>query len=57
MDLSMFTESPGQGDAVISALRDAAGGMRGRELKKYGVKAGGLSLLMAYVIEAIQQEY
>jgi hypothetical protein len=57
MDLSMFTGYPEQGDAVISALKDAAGGMRGREVKKYGVKAGGLSLLMAYVIEAIQEEY
>lgn len=30
--------------------------MRGRERRKYGIESGGLSLLMAYVLEALQQE-
>src|ERR1043166_895077 len=44
-DLTMFTHvQEDKGKAVIAALRDAAGGMRGREHKKYGVEARGLSL-------------
>jgi len=60
MDLSMFTGFPENGNkhgkTVLVALRDAASGIRGRERRKYGVEAGGLSLLMAFVLEAIQQE-
>jgi hypothetical protein len=60
MDLSMFDPAIGptnQGPALIRALRDAADGMRGRERRKYGVESGGLSLLLAFVLEAVQQEY
>lgn len=59
LDVGIFTEFPdtGQGPAVVRALRDAAEGMRHRERRKYGVDEGGLSLLLAYVLEAIQQEY
>ena len=58
MDLTMFTHSrEDKGKAVIDALLDAAGGMRGREQEKYLVEASGLSLLLAYVLEAIQSEY
>lgn len=31
--------------------------MEGREKRKYGVQSSGLSLLMAYILEAVQQEY
>lgn len=58
MDLSLLDKAdPAKGDAVIAALKDAAEGMRSRETRKYGVDASGLALLMAYTLEAIQQEY
>lgn len=57
IDLALFTDSdPNLGNAVIAALQEAAAGMRGRE-EKYGLQANGLSLLIAYVFEAIQQGY
>jgi hypothetical protein len=55
LDMSLFTGTD-QGDATIAALRDAAAGMRGRE-STYGFRSGGLSLLMAFTIEAIQKDY
>jgi len=62
LDLSPFLEpneeaNLEQRDGLLNALSDAASGMRGREKRKYGVKSSGLSLLMACVLEAIQQEY
>ncbi|HYW21173.1 MAG TPA: hypothetical protein VE956_18120 [Nodularia sp. (in: cyanobacteria)] len=62
LDISLFLESNEkahleQRNGVLNALSDAASGMKGRERKKYGVESSGLSLLMAYILEAIQQEY
>jgi hypothetical protein len=58
MDLTMFTHvDKDKGAKVIQALLDAASGMRERERKKYGVEKSGLAILLAYVLEAIQQEY
>jgi hypothetical protein len=62
LDLSLFLECNEesyleQRNGILNALSDAASGMEGREIKKYGVKSSGLSLLMAYVLEAIQQKY
>ena len=56
MDVGWWTGTP-NGPAIIAAVRDAAAGMREREEKKYGVAKGGLSLLLAYVLEAVQQNY
>lgn len=42
-------------DAVQHVLRDVAGYLRGSERKKLGVVDGGLALLMALVLEAVQQ--
>ena len=65
MDTSRFPDSgaveptdslAGDRKAVLVALSDAAQGMEGREERKYGIKESGLSLLMAYTIEAIQQK-
>lgn len=60
MDLAMFADKyscqyPGLKEGTLKALYDAAAGMEGREKRKYGVVKSGLSLLMAYVLEAIQQ--
>jgi hypothetical protein len=62
LDVSLFLErnegfSLEQRDGLLNALSDAASGMEGRENEKYGVESSGLSLLMAYILEAIQQEY
>ena len=46
-----------RGVEVLGALRDAENGMRGRESRKYGIERGGLSLLLTYVLEAMQQGY
>jgi len=32
-------------------------GQEGRERRKFGIKQNGLALVLAYVLEAIQQEY
>ena len=61
LDLSPYAlenadDFAGYREAMLAALADAAGGMEGRESRKYGVKKSGLSLLMAYILEAIQQE-
>lgn len=56
MDLSSFSEEfANRGPNTIEALNYAAPGTKGDEQKTYGVKSNGLSLLMAYTLEAIQQ--
>lgn len=62
LDIGLFLErneepSLKQRDGLLNALSDAASGMEGRERRKYGVQSSGLSLLMAYILEAVQQEY
>jgi hypothetical protein len=62
LDLSLLLErnegtSLEQRDGLLNALSDAASGMEGQETRKYGIESSGLSLLMAYILEAIQQEY
>jgi hypothetical protein len=61
LDLSLFLRSNNedhlkQRDGLLNALSDAASGMEGSE-DKYGLKSSGLSLLMAYILEAVQQQY
>lgn len=62
LDISLFLEVNQQTyfeqrNGILNALSDAASGMKGRERRKYGVESSGLSLLMAYILEAIQQKY
>ena len=62
LDISLFLESKEgnyleQRDGLLNSLSDAASGMKGSESRKYGLESSGLSLLMAYILEAIQQEY
>lgn len=61
LDVGLFKgfspEGDTQGDRVVQAIRDAAEGMRGRERRKYGIESNGLAMLLAYVLEAVQQEY
>ena len=56
IDVSLFAGEKAAGELMIGALRDAARGMRGRE-ENYGVEKNGVALLLAYVLEAIQNDY
>lgn len=56
MDVSAF-EGTETGELVLNAIIDAEAGMRDRERRKYGVEKSGLHLLLAYVLEAVQQHY
>lgn len=58
MDLGMFTmESKShQGQKLIAALKELDESFEGRERRKLGIEKGGLSLLVAYVIEGMQQK-
>ena len=42
---------------VEQALGDAASALRGREIRKSGVGENALCLVMAFVLEAIQQQH
>jgi hypothetical protein len=52
-DFGLFSVSKEQREGVLEALRMAAGGMK-RSERKYGIQKNGLSLLMAFILEAIQ---
>lgn len=56
-DFSLFAPRSEQREGLFEALESAAGGLKGRERRKVGVKKNGLSLLMALILEAIQQGF
>jgi hypothetical protein len=53
-DFSIFRALPEQRDGLFSALRQAGGGLEGRERRKTGVEHSGIALLLAFILEAIQ---
>ena len=57
MDFSLFPAGSPEQVAVVQVLRDVAGGLEGRERRKVGVETSGLHLLLAFVLEAMQQGY
>jgi hypothetical protein len=56
-DLSLFKAPSDQRKGVLEALGIAAAGVEGRERRKVGISKNGLSLLMACILEAMQQGY
>jgi hypothetical protein len=54
-DFSIYTPGSEREQGLLEALRGATGGIEGRERRKTGVEHNGLCLLMALVLEAIQQ--
>jgi hypothetical protein len=54
LDLGLLTGTE-EGSKAVRVLYDAAEAFRGRERRKIGVENSGLSLLVALVLEAIQQ--
>lgn len=57
LDLSLFRPESDQRKGVLEALQIVSGGLQGRERRKVGVEKSGLSLLLAFLIEAMQQKY
>ncbi len=56
-DVSIFQADAEQRAGALEALGTAAGGVLGRERRKLGVEKNGLSLLLALILEALQQGY
>lgn len=55
-DFSQYPTGSDQAIAFNSVIHNVAGGLEGRERRKIGIKRNGLSLLLAFIIEAIQQK-
>ena len=55
VDLKLILEQKERHRGLIDVLQEASEAFRGREKSKTGVKRSGLRLLMAIILEAIQQ--
>jgi hypothetical protein len=56
-DFGLFPTGSEQCIALNKTLNEVAGGLKGRERRKVGIKNSGLHLLLAYIIEAMQHPY
>lgn len=56
-DLSLLLSNPKELAEIEKALSDAASALEGRESRKVGIKNSGLCLVMALILEAIQQQF
>ncbi|WCE05528.1 hypothetical protein [Pseudoxanthomonas sp. JBR18] len=56
-DFSLYPTGSEQSVALHEALKLVAGWLRGRERRKVGIERSGLHLLLAYILEAMQQQY
>lgn len=56
VDTSMI-DMTGNEDYFYEMLEQVAGGLKGREGGKVQIEKSGFSLLLAFIIEAIQREY
>jgi hypothetical protein len=56
-DFSLFPPGNEQNVALNYVLNEVAGGLRGREDRKLGIKKSGLHLLLAFIIEAMQKQF
>lgn len=57
IELGLITETRDQSPKVLGVIGEAAAIMRDRERRKYGVENNGLCMLIACILEAIQQEW
>ena len=55
-DLSLYPKGSEQNQYINEVLDYIAGGLQGRERKKVGIEKSGLHLLLAYILEAMQQK-
>ncbi|MBI5806238.1 hypothetical protein HZA73_09350 [candidate division TA06 bacterium] len=56
-DFSLYPAASEQNIAFNYAIKIASEGIQGRESRKVGIKKSGLHLLVAIILEAIQQQY
>jgi len=56
IDLSLLHDNKEQVEILNAVLAEVSEAFRGREAKKTGIEKNGLSLLMAFVIEAMQKK-
>lgn len=56
-DFSLYSSDSEENRYLNEVLAYVAGGLEGRERRKVGIENSGLHLLLAYVLEAIQQKY
>jgi hypothetical protein len=55
VDLSLYLDDPSELDAIYASLGQAAAALNGRERRKTGVESSGQRLIIALLLEAIQQ--
>ena len=55
--IALWANTPKDKESVETALNDAAEALRGRELRKVGVGDNPLCMVIAIIMEAIQQNY
>lgn len=56
-DFGLLPPGSEQNIALNHVLNHVAGGLQGRERRKVGIDSSGLHLLMAFILEAMQQRY
>ena len=56
-DFSSDPKDSEQNQYLNEVLDYIAGGLQGRERRKVGIEKSGLNLLLAYILEAMQQKY
>ena len=58
-DFSLFPPGSDKSIAFHNVINNVAGGLQGRERRKVGIEndSHGLSLLMAFILEAMQQKH
>ncbi|MCU0421660.1 MAG: hypothetical protein MUC81_02525 [Bacteroidia bacterium] len=56
-DWSLFEKGSSERLAIQYVFSEIAGGVRGRERRKLGIEKSGLSLLLSFTIEAMQQKF
>lgn len=55
-EFDLFPRGSEQCVALNHVLNEVAGGLRGRERRKVGIEKSGLHLLLAFILEAMQQQ-
>lgn len=55
--IALLAGNPDEKRSVENALNNATGALRGRELRKYGIGDNPLCMVVAIVLEAIQQNF
>lgn len=55
-DFSLYPKGSEENQYINEVLDYIAGGLQGRERRKVGIEKSGLNLLLAYILEAMQQK-